>query len=83
MNDVCVQLINTTTGGRSDPMMTTCETFAEKLNTESDPEILKTTAILVVMEKPKDEWEFSKAPLMNADTFINYFLVNEEQTANG
>lgn len=45
--------------------------FAKRLGSLQDTG--EQYSILVLMEKPNDEWEFSKAPIMLKSTFESYF----------
>lgn len=71
MKIIC-QLIELSTGRRSETMTATREEFAQHLR---DTEIQTDAGVLVLMEHGGDgcEWEFSHAPFMNVQTFCNYF----------
>ena len=71
------QLLHLENGERSSPIEKTREEFATLISTQLTPEQLAYTAVLVLMEQPdpEQEYKFSAAPYLTADSFINYFGV--------
>lgn len=72
------QLMETETGVRSEPIELTVKEFAYFLKEHLIPEQMEHQAILVLMQKQADqEYEFSKAPFMMVETFIEHFTVEQ------
>lgn len=71
------QLMETSEGRRSQPIELTPQEMAKVLSEKFTPEQLENQAILVLMQKfdGHEEYDFSVAPYMMADTFINHFGV--------
>lgn len=69
------QLLNMETGQRSEPMELEPPELAQLLLDNVAPADLDDQAVLVLMEKPipDEEYKFSRAPFMRANTFINHF----------
>lgn len=72
-----MQLMDTKTGARSEPMETTRKDFAGLFSGTLDlsEEVFKSQAVVVLMEKhdEQQEYEFSRAPFMMLDTFVKHF----------
>lgn len=66
---IITQLVELSTGKRSDVMTATRDEFAKHL---ADTPLRTEAGILVLMEHNGDEWQFSNAPFMTVEQFCNH-----------